>query len=116
MYGLGWVIQSSFGVFTELTFLKGWREGTYVGRGPLGGYRDPMWAGRHIHPSGFLLSLSRLACIAQMPLAPTPSQHCALFPGRWQEITVGAKLGRVALFSRLLSHPGKDVVCCVGRM
>lgn len=29
---------------------------------------------------------------------------------------MGAKLGRVALFPRLLSHPGKDVVRCPGRM
>lgn len=28
---------------------------------------------------------------------------------------MGAKLGRVALFPRLLSHPGKDVVRCLGR-
>jgi hypothetical protein len=28
---------------------------------------------------------------------------------------VGAKLGRVALLPRLLSHPGTDVLCCLRR-
>lgn len=80
--------------------------GMSVGRGTLGRCRNAAWAGRHL-PGGFTLAVS---------LPPAPSQHCALFPGRWQEIAVGAKLGRVALFPRLLSHPGKDVVRCFGRM
>lgn len=66
-------------VFTELTHLSlGMVGGMYVGRGPLGRYRNPVWAGRHI-PQGFLLALSRLICIAQMSLMPIPSQHCVLF-------------------------------------
>lgn len=60
------------------------------------------------HPLCFALAVSCLLAQTSPSLIPTPSQHCILFSGRWQEVTVGPKLGCVALLSRLLSHPGKD--------
>lgn len=56
----------------------------------------------------FTLAVSCLLAQTSPSLIPTPSQHSILFSGRWQEVTVGPKLGCVALLSRLLSHPGKD--------
>lgn len=65
------------------------------------------WVGDS-HPLCFTVAVSCLLAQTSPSLTATPSQHCILFSGRWQEVTVGPKLGCVALLSRLLSHPGKD--------
>lgn len=81
--------------------------------GAVGRDRDTEWAEGY-RPQDCRLALSGWIC-PNVP-QPTFSQHCILFPERWQEITMGTKLGCVALLSRLLSHPGKDLYCYFGRI